>query len=93
MMTRYSEEFREEAVGLVLWSQMTTAEVARDLGISVWTLRGWVQKHRDKQRADAPTRPETLEEEVRRLRRELAVLRQEREILKKAAAYFAKEQL
>jgi len=40
-----------------------------------------------------PRRPETLEEENRRLRRENAVLRQEREILKKAAAYFAKEQL
>ncbi len=92
-MTKYSEEFRDESVRLVLESEKTVAEVARDLGVSVWTLRGWIQKRREADRSSVPRRPETLEEEVRRLRRENAVLRQEREILKKAAAYFAKEQL
>lgn len=92
-MTKYSEEFRDESVRLVLESEKTVAEVARDLGVSVWTLLGWIQKRREADRASLPRRPETLEEEVRRLRRENAVLRQEREILKKAAAYFAKEQL
>jgi transposase len=52
-----------------------------------------MKKYRERVRASEPRRSETMEEEGRRLRRELAVLRQERDILKKAAAYFAKEQL
>jgi transposase len=80
-------------VGLVLESRSSISQIARDLGVSVWTLRGWVKKHREKSRLAQPRRAETVEEENRRLRRELAVLRQERDILKKAAAYFAKEQL
>jgi transposase len=93
MMTRYSEEFREGAVRLVLESRSSISQVARDLGVSVWTLRGWVKKYREKSRLGEPRRAETIEEENTRLKRELAVLRQERDILKKAAAYFAKEQL
>lgn len=89
----YSDEFREQAVRLVLESKASLPEVARDLGVSHWTLRGWVNKHRKATGASSPARSESLEEENRRLRRELTVLRQEREILKKAAAYFAKEQL
>jgi len=93
MSRQYTDEFREEAVGLVLESKSRVAEIARDMGVSVWTLRGWVKKYRVKSRLGQPRRAETVEEENRRLKRELAVLRQERDILKKAAAYFAKEQL
>jgi transposase len=93
MAIQYSEEFREEAVKLVLESGSTAVQVARDLGVNLWTLRDWVRKHRERSRMEEPARPESLEEENRRLKRELAILRQEREILKKAAAYFAKEQL
>jgi transposase len=93
MSRQYTDEFREEAVGLVLESKSRIAEIARDLGVSVWTLRGWVKKYRERSRLGQARRAETVEEENRRLRRELAVLRQERDILKKAAAYFAKEQL
>lgn len=97
-MKRYSEEFRDESVRLVLESERSVAEAARELGISVWTLRGWMKKRRDGSRREQTRqglvpRRETLEEEIRRLRREVSVLRQEREILKEAAAYFAKEQL
>ena len=92
-MKRYSEEFRDESVRLVLESERSVAEAARELGISVWTLRGWVKKRREQTRQGLVPRRETLEEEIRRLRREVSVLRQEREILKEAAAYFAKEQL
>ncbi len=92
MTRQYSEEFREESVRLALETRSSIAQVARDLGVSVWTLRGWVKKYREKSRVAQPRRAETLEEENRRLKRELAVLRQERDILKKAAAYFAKEQ-
>jgi transposase len=93
MATQYAEEFREEAVRLVLERKSCLTEVARDLGVNTWTLRGWVKRHKDKTRGNAPPREETLEEENRRLRRELSILKQERDILKKAAAYFAREQL
>ena len=93
MGAHYTEEFREEAVRLVLESKSSLREVAEDLGVNAWTLRGWVKKYREQARAHAPRRPETLEEENRRLKREVSILKQERDILKKAAAYFAKEQL
>ncbi len=93
MSRQYTDEFREESVRLALDNSSSVAQVARDLGVSVWTLRGWVRKYRQKSRAGEPRRVETVEEENRRLKRELCVLRQERDILKKAAAYFAKEQL
>ena len=93
MSRQYTDEFREESVRLALDNSSSVAQVARDLGVSVWTLRGWVRKYREKSRAGEPRRAETVEEENRRLKRELCILRQERDILKKAAAYFAKEQL
>lgn len=92
MSTQYTEEFREEAVGLVLESKSSLAQIAKDLGVSAWTLRGWVKKYRERSRVNQPRRAETVAEENRRLKRELSVLRQERDILKKAAAYFAREQ-
>lgn len=93
MGTQYTKEFREEAVRLVIESKSSLRQIADDLGVNIWTLRGWVKKHRESTRASEPERPETLEEENRRLKRELMMMRQERDILKKAAAYFAKEQL
>jgi len=77
---------------LALESKSSASQVARDLGVNIWTLRNWIKLHHEEVRAGSPRKPETLEEENRRLKRELTVLRQEREILKKAAAYFAKEQ-
>jgi transposase len=90
---RYSKEFREEAVRLALESDDCRAKVARDLGVSVWTLREWVRRHEMEFGDSRPRKTETLEEENRRLRRENERLKMERDILKKAAAYFAKEQL
>jgi transposase len=92
-MEKYTQEFREEAVRLVLESKGTTAQVAADLGIKLWTLREWMKKYRKEIEGTKQLKPETLEEENRRLKREVTILRQEKEILKKAAAYFAKEQM
>jgi len=90
-MTRwYGNEFRVEAVRLVIETESSIPEIARDLGVSVWTLRDWVKKYKEKTGTSRAARPESVEEENRRLRRENAVLKQEREILKKAAAYFAR---
>ena len=87
-------EFKQEAVRLIKEQGLTPAQVARDLGLDRSIVRTWVEKANAGQLVDAPVRqPSTpsLEDEVRRLRKENAVLREECEILKKAAAFFAKE--
>jgi transposase len=85
---KYSAEFRSDAVELVRSSGRPIAQVARELGVNHETLRHWV---RSTERAE---RPEAAGEaakdaELARLRRENAELKLEREILRKAAAYFA----
>ena len=87
----YPPEFRAEAVRLVRSGGKLIREVADDLGVSEQTLRNWVRQGDldDGRRTDGLTTSE--QEELRRLRRENRVLRQEREILKKAAAFFARE--
>jgi transposase len=87
----YPPEFRAEAVRLVRSGGKLIGEVAEDLAVSEQTLRNWVRQGDldDGRRSDGLTSSE--QEELRRLRRENRVLRQEREILKKAAAFFARE--
>jgi len=87
----YAPEFRVEAVRLVRQGAKSMAQIARELEISSETLRLWRQQAdiNDGLRHDGLTTEET--EEVRRLRREIKTLREEREILLKAAAFFAKE--
>ena len=87
----YTAEFQREAVRLAETRPMT--QVARELGIHPETLRGWRRLARARGGAEGPgtgTVP-SLEDENRRLRRENAQLREEREILKKATAFFARE--
>lgn len=86
----YPPEFRTEAVRLARSGDITIAQVARDLGISDQTLRNWLaQADVDEGRREGLT--STEREELRHLRREVKVLREEREILKEAAAFFARE--
>lgn len=86
----YTSEFRREAVQLVQNTERSIAQVARDLGISNQTLRNWIkQADVDAGRREGLSTEER--EELRRLRRENRTLLQEREILKKAAAFFARE--
>ena len=85
---RYTAEFRTEALRLVQRGDRSAAAVARELGIHPEVLRNWARMSR--RPTDAPPEPaESLEAENRRLRRENARLQDEREILKKAAVYFA----
>ena len=86
----YDPEFRARAVELVRSTGLSKAQAARDLGVNPETLRLWVkQAEIDAGRRDGLTTDEKAE--LARLRREVAVLKEEREILKKAAAFFARE--
>lgn len=91
--SKYPPEFRREAIELVRSSGRSRVEVARSLGISDNTLANWINAERERRERDAD--PEALTEseraELRRLRRENAQLQMDMEILRKAAAYFAKE--
>jgi transposase len=91
--SKYPEEFRGEAVQLALSSDDFRASVARRLGVNETTLRNWVADHlaEEARQADPLAVSGSEFEELRRLRREVAELRMEREILRKAAAYFAQE--
>ena len=92
---RYNREYKVEAVRLVTERGVSMAQAARDLGLHLNTLRKWVREHREDPVQAFPgegrQRPEAAE--LTRLRRENARLRMERDILKKAAAYFAKESM
>jgi len=86
----YSLEFRAEAVRLLRRGDRSIPELARDLGCSAQSLRNWrAQIDVDEGKAAGLSSEER--EELRRLRRELRVVTEEREILKKAAAFFAKD--
>lgn len=88
---RYTPQFRAKAVQLALESGRPTLEVARDLGVPNQTLFGWLAKAKAGSPPPVATGVvETPEQEARRLRRELAEVTQERDFLKKAAAFFAK---
>ena len=91
----FTREFKLEAVKLIQERGVTVAQAARDLGVHGTVLRRWVQEvAADAQQAfpgKGQMKPEQLE--VERLRREVTKLKAERDILKKAAAYFAKESL
>ena len=90
----YTKELRQEAVKMITEGGLKAPEVARRLSIPKSTITYWVRAHREGSLANVgrQTKPVSEEEmEVARLKREVAELRMERDFLKKAAAYFAKE--
>ncbi len=96
--SKFSKEFRDSTVQLVLDNNESVAKVAEDLDINPKTLYNWISMYKKEHNIPTPTRgssssSETLNEENKRLRKENKLLKQERDILKKATAYFAKETL
>lgn len=93
---RYAKEFRQEAVKLVTDEGLSWAEAARRLSLPTSTLANWVKAYKEGRLGDVGKtyRPLTeMEMELVKVKKENAELRIERDILKKAAAYFAKESL
>ena len=90
----YTRDFKLEAVRLSESSEKTVAQIARDLGIPERVLYRWRRELREQPEQAFPGKghQSELEEENRRLRRELEQLKQEREILKKAVAIFSRGQ-
>ncbi len=91
---RFSEEFKIEAIKRVLESEGSQNKVAKELGIPPSTLSGWVMQYKKNpsRSIEGSFKPSEAELELKRLRKQNRDLQDENEILKKAAAYFAKNQ-
>ena len=83
----YNEEFKDSSVKLALESNQPYAQTARELGIKVNTLYTWIDKNKQPRNFEE----DGLQQELKALRKEVSKLKIERDTLKKAAAYFAKE--
>lgn len=94
MATRrhFTQEYKDNAVSLVLDSGRTIAEVARSIGVHEMTLGKWVKKAKESGRVPESDLSETERTELERLRGEVAQLRMERDFAKKVATWFAKDQ-
>jgi transposase len=89
---RFTKDFEDEAVRLALTSGRTQRAIAEDLGIGLSTLVRWIGRSRDRQSGDPGGAEQAdMAAELKRLRRENVILRQERDILKRATAFFARE--
>lgn len=95
MTARYDTTFRNKAIKLALTSGQSVAQTARDLGIKKGTLYNWLSQRKqsdEKIACEEFKNNAELIDELNRLRKENARLKEEREILKKAAVFFAKEE-
>ena len=89
-LNNYSSEFKESAVKLAIEAKHPIAQTARELGVNVNTLHTWIGKYSQSKGASTRTTEHHFDE-IKQLKKELARVSQERDLLKKAAAYFAKE--
>jgi len=91
--TRYSREFKLQAARLVVEQGYSISKAAEHLGLSGWSIRDWVRQFRSDGSFPPVDQVVAEAEEMKRLRKELAEVRMERDILKKAMVYFAKDKL
>ena len=87
MAISYTKEFRRDAVRIATTSGLTRPQIASDLGVGLSTLNKWVQRHQHDDLMSGAH--EDVEKENARLRKQVRLLRQEREVLKKATIFFA----
>src|ERR1700724_2622457 len=87
----FTEEFEEEAIRLEQTSGRRQRDSGRDVAIWLSTLVRWIGRSRDRRAVDPSAAASDVTAELKRLRRENEILRQERDILKKATAFFARE--
>ena len=90
-MRTYPAELKERAVKLAVESEQPIAQTARDRGVNENTLHTWIGKYHRTERQEKEVQDEHLYEELKRLRKENTRLKEERDILKKAAASFAQQ--
>lgn len=88
---QYSPEYKLEAVGVAQQSDQPISRTAQNLGISDGLLRRWIKEQSDSAKKPFPGQGNPRDEEVSRLKRELIEVKRERDFLKEAAAYFAKQ--
>jgi len=103
--SQYTREFKDSTIQLVMNSEQSVLKIAKDLDVNPKTIYNWVREYKNANNIPVAsigkssvsniksTPKETLEDEAKRLRAENKLLKQERDILKKATAYFAKEVL
>ncbi len=91
----YTNEFKQSSAKLAAESKQSISQTARDLGVSITTLHGWVSKYYPNSNQSVNLTPSTddAQAELKLLKKKLAKVTMERDILKKAAAYFASEAL
>jgi len=91
---RYAEEFKREALAMAASKDVSIAQLERDLGITAGLIYKWRERYRvDESSGELKARPEReAEAEIRRLKRELEIAKQERDILKKAIQVFSRDQ-
>jgi len=100
--SKYTKEFRDSTVQLVMNNEKSILQIGKDLDVNPKTIYNWIREHKKANNipiaargkssiTDNSTVKETQTDEVKRLRAENKLLKQERDILKKATAYFAKE--
>jgi transposase len=94
-VTNYTTEFKESSAKLAAESEQSIVQTAKELGLNISTLHGWVRKYHPNNRHGLlpSSPPDEVQVEIKRLKKELTRVTQERDILKKAAAYFASEAL
>ncbi len=89
----YTSEFKESSIKLALESEIPIAQTARELGVNANTMYTWIEKYskpKSLAKASIMSSDEHIYDEVKRLKKELARVKEERDLLKKAAAYCAK---
>ena len=88
----YPSEFKESAVKLAIESTNPIEQTAKDLGINVYTMHTWIREYSKPKTKEAGAREMIYHfDEIKQLKKELFKVTQERDLLKKAAAYFARE--